>query len=45
MGSVVVTHGLSCSTANGIFCDTGTEPVSPALAGIFIPREVPIYFK
>ena len=26
-------HGLSCSTAWGIFPESGIEPTSPALAG------------
>ena len=34
MGSVVVVHGLHCSTARGIFLDK-MESVSPALAGRF----------
>ena len=39
-GSVVVAHGLSCSTACGIFPD-GIEPLSPALAGRFLTTAPP----
>ena len=41
MGSVVVAHGLSCSTACGIFPGRGLEPVSPALAGGFLTTAPP----
>ena len=38
MGSVVVAHGLGCSTACGIFPDQGyVKPVSPAFTGEFVP--------
>ena len=36
VGSVVVAHGLSCSTACGILPGPGIEPMSPALAGEFL---------
>ena len=38
-GSVVLEHGLSCSTACGIFPDQGS--MSPALAGEFLTSEPP----
>ena len=34
-GSVVLAHGLRCSTACGIFPGPGIKPMSPALAGGF----------
>ena len=37
--SVVVAHGLSCSTACGNLPGSGTEPVSPAWAGGFFTTE------
>ena len=40
VGSVVVVHGLSCSTGCGIF-PVGTEPVFPALAGGFLSAAPP----
>ena len=36
MGSVLVVHGLSCSTARGNLPGSGIEPVSPALGGRFL---------
>ena len=44
LGSVVVTAGLSCSEACGIFLDQGSNPC-PALAGGFLttrPRGTPL---
>ena len=43
MGSTVVAHGLTCSTACGIFphVQSGIEPVPPALAGGFFTTEPP----
>ena len=38
---VVVAHGLSCSAAGGSSLDQGSSPVSPALAGEFLPAESP----
>ena len=35
-GSVVVAHGLSCPTAQGIFLDQGLNPCPPAMAGGFL---------
>ena len=40
-GSVAVGHGISCSTACGIFPDQGSNPMSPALAGGFFATEPP----
>ena len=38
--SLVVVHGLSCSTACGILVpQPGIEPVSPALQGRFLPLD------
>ena len=34
-GSIVVVHGLSCSTASWDLPKSGVEPVSPAVAGGF----------
>ena len=36
MGSVLVVHGLSCSTAHGNLPGSGIEPASPALGGRFL---------
>ena len=40
-GSVVVTHGLSCSAACGNLPRPGIKPVSPALAGGFLTTAPP----
>ena len=37
----VVVHGLSCSTACGIFPDQGSNSFSPALAGGFVTTAPP----
>ena len=34
-------HGLSCSTACGIFPDQGSDPCPPALAGGFLTTVPP----
>ena len=34
-------HGLSCSTACGLFPDQGSNPVFPALAGRFLTTAPP----
>ena len=39
--SVVVVHGISCSTACGIFLGSRTGPIAPALAGGFFTTEPP----
>ena len=43
--SLFVEHGLSCSTACGIFPDQGLNPLSPAFQGGFpstgLPGELP----
>ena len=39
--SVVATHRLSCSTACGNLLGPGIKPVSPVLAGGFIPTAPP----
>ena len=49
-GSIVVVHGLSCSTACGIFLDQGSNPMSPVLAGGFFTIQLLgtsyyLYFK
>ena len=36
-----VAHGLSCCVAWGIFPESGTEPMSPVLAGRFFTTEPP----
>ena len=41
MGSALVAHGLSCSTACGIFPDQGSNPCPPALAGGFLTTVPP----
>ena len=41
MGSVVVVHGFSCSTACGIFPDLGLKLVSPALQGRLLTHGLP----
>ena len=39
--SVVVVHGISCSTACGLFLGSRTGPIAPALAGGFFITEPP----
>jgi len=41
LDSVVVAHGLSCSTACGIFWNQGSNPCPPALADGFLSRAPP----
>ena len=40
-GSVVVAHGLSCPTACEIFLGQESNPLSPALAGVFLTTGPP----
>ena len=41
LGSVVVSHGLNCPAAWGIFPDQGMEPKSPELAGRLLTARPP----
>ena len=45
MGAVVVAHGLSCSTACGIFLDQGSNLCPLALAGGFLTTVSPGKFQ